>query len=151
PPGSLRFVTIPSRLLNPDVQKLIGTYFAKRWLSAPVNPANGRIPGGFQTILPGNSTHDIGTLRLDHDFSERNHVYGVYNVSAQVNANSPVVSPFTGLGLTQNDRKNHTVSLSYLHSFKPSLINEARGGFNWPGLLLHSNTVLYGMLYSIDF
>src|SRR5437667_3950386 len=151
PPGSLRFVTIPSRLLNPDVQKLIGTYFPKIGLSAPINPANGRIPGGFQTILPGNSTQDIGTLRLDHDFSERNHLYGVYNVSAQVNANSPVVSPFTGLGLTQNDRKNHTVSLSYLHSFKPSLINEGRGGFNRQGLLRHSNTTLQGFLSSIGF
>ena len=72
-------------------------------------------------------------------------------MSAQVNANSPVVSPFTGLGLTQNDRKNHTVSLSYLHSFKPSLINEARGGFNRQGLLRHSNTTLEGFLSSIGF
>ena len=96
PPGSLRFVTIPSRLLNPDVQKLIGTYFPKIGLSAPINPANGRIPGGFQTILPGNSTQDIGTLRLDHDFSERNHLYGVYNVSAQVNANFPGGQPLHG-------------------------------------------------------
>src|SRR5260370_605523 len=33
PPGSLRFITIPSRLLNPTVQALINTYFPKigRW------------------------------------------------------------------------------------------------------------------------
>jgi len=151
PPGSLRFIRIPSRLLNPSVQKLINTYFPKIGLSAPINPATGRIVGGYQTILSGNSTQDIGTLRLDHDFSEQNHLYGVYNVSAQVNANSPVVSPYTGLGLTQNDRKNHTVSLSYLHSFKPNLINEGRGGFNRQGLLRHSNTTLQGFLSSIGF
>src|SRR5256886_2387352 len=151
PPGSLRFVTIPSRLLNPDVQKLIGTYFPKIGLSAPINPANGRIPGGFQTILPGNSTQDIGTLRLDHDFSERNHLYGVYNVSAQGKPNFPGGRPLSGLGLTPNDRKHHNPSLSYLHSVKPSLINEARGGFNRQGLLRHSNTTLEGFLSSIGF
>jgi len=146
-----RFIRIPSRLLSPTVQQLLSTYFPKIGLSAPINPANGRIPGGYHTILSGNSIQDVGTLRLDHDFSERNHLYGVYNVSAQINASSPVVSPFTGLGLTQNDRKNHTVSLSYLHSFKTSLINEGRGGFNRQGLLRHSNTTLRGFLSSIGF
>jgi hypothetical protein len=151
PPGSLRFITIPSRLLNPTVQALINTYFPKIGLSAPINPANGRIVGGYQTILPGNSIQDIGTLRLDHDFSERNHLYGVYNVSSQVSATLPVVSPFTGLGLTQNDRHNNTVSLSFTHAFKPTVVNESRGGFNRQGLLRHSNTTLQGFLSGIGF
>jgi carboxypeptidase family protein len=146
-----RFIQIPSRLLNPTVQQLISTYFPKIGLSAPINPANGRIVGGYQTILSGHSTQDIGTSRLDHDFSDRDHLYGVYNVSSQLNASAAVVNPFTGLGLTQNDRRNHTVSLSYLHSFKPSLINEGRGGFNRQGLLRHSNTTLAGFLSSIGF
>lgn len=144
--GTTRFITIPSEFLNPTVQKLISTYFPKIGLSAPIKPANGRIPGGYQTILSGDSTQDLGTLRLDHDFSDRDHVYGVYNASAQVSATNPVVNPFTGLGLTQNDRRNHTVSLSYLHSFRPNLINEGRGGFNKQGLLRHSNTTLDGFL-----
>ena len=151
PPGSLRFVTIPSRLLNPDVQKLIDTYFPKIGLSAPINPANGRIPGGYQTILSGNSTQDIGTLRLDHDFSERNHLYGVYNASAQSNATNAVVSPYTGLGLTKNDRRNNTVSLSYTRAFRDTVVNEVRGGFNRQSLLRHSNTTLGGFLSSIGF
>ncbi len=146
-----RFIQIPSRLLNPTVQKLISTYFPNIGLSAPINPNNGRISGGYHTILSGHSTQDVGTLRMDHDFSDRDHFYGVYNVSSQLNATSPVVSPFTGLGLTQNDRRNHTVSFSYLHSFKPSLINEGRGGFNRQGLLRHSNTTLQGFLSSIGF
>ena len=146
-----RFIQIPSRLLNPTVQQLISTYFPKIGLSAPINPANGRIVGGYQTILSGHSTQDIGTSRLDHDFSDQDHLYGVYNVSSQLNASAAVVNPFTGLGLTQNDRRNHTVSLSYLHSFKPSLINEGRGGFNRQGLLRHSNTTLEGFLSGIGF
>ena len=149
--GTTRFIRIPSGFLNPTVQQLISTYFPKIGLSAPINPANGRIVGGYQTILSGNSTQDVGTLRLDHDFSDRDHVYGVYNVSSQLDASAPVVNPFTGLGLTQNDRRNHTVSLSYLHSFRSSLINEGRGGFNRQGLFRHSNTTLEGFLSSIGF
>ncbi len=149
--GTRRFITIPSRLLNPTVQALINTYYPKIGLSAPINKANGRIPGGYHTILPGHSTQDIGTLRLDHDFSARDHLYGAYNVSAQVNATNPVVRPFTGLGLTQNDRKNHTVSLSFTHAFRDTVVNEARGGFNRQKLLRHSNTTLEGFLSSIGF
>jgi len=149
--GGRKFVTIPSRLLNPTVQALINTYFPKIGLSTPINPATGRIPGGFHTILRGNSTQDIGTLRVDHDFSERNHLYGVYNVSAQVDATLPVVSPYTGLGLTQNDRKNHTLSFSFTHAFRSTIVNEARGGFNRQALLRHSNTTLQGFLSSVGF
>lgn len=146
-----RFIQIPSRLLNPTVQQLISTYFPKVGLSAPINPGNGRIIGGYQTILPGNSVQDRGTLRVDHDFSERSHLYGVYNASAQVDATAPVVSPYTGLGLTQNDRRNNTVSLSFTHAFRATIVNEARGGFNRQSLLRHSNTTLQGFLSSIGF
>jgi hypothetical protein len=146
-----RFIQIPSRLLNPTVQKLISTYFPKIGLSTPINPKNGRIPGGFQTILPGNSTQDLGTLRLDHDFSERNHLYGVYNASAQTNATAVVDSPFPGLGLVHNNRRNNTVSLSFTHAFRDTVVNEARGGFNRQSLLQHGNTTLEGFLSSIGF
>lgn len=146
-----RFIQIPSRLLNPTVQQLINTYYPKIGLAVPIDPKTGRILGGYQTTLPGNSTQDNGTLRLDHDFSERNHLYGVYNVSNQISAAAPVVNPFTGLGLTKNDRRNNTVSLSFTHSFKTTMVNEARGGFNKQSLLRHSNTSLQGFLSTIGF
>ena len=152
--GTLRFITIPSRLLNPTVQNLINTYFPKVSLLAPLNPANGQITGGFQTILPTRSTRDIGTFRLDHDFSENNHVYGVYNVSSQSGATNPVDgtgAEYIGLGLTQSDRRNHTISLSYTHAFSTSFINEVRGGLNREKLYLHSNTTLENFLSSIGF
>ena len=50
---------------------------------------------------------------------------GVYNIQANTQALKPVVSPFTGLGLTQEDRQNHTLSLSEVHLFSPTLINQA--------------------------
>jgi hypothetical protein len=133
---------------------LINTYFPKVGLSTPIDPKTGRIVGGFQANLPTSSVLDTGTLTLDHDFSESNHLYGVYNVSSQAGGTAPVerfFAEYIGLGVTQQDRRNNTVSLSFTHNFSPNLINELRGGFNRQSLLRHSNTTLQGFLSSIGF
>jgi hypothetical protein len=148
--GNVKFITIPSRLLNPTVQKLIATYFPPIGLAAPITAKNGRIPN-FQTLVPGRSTQDLGTLRVDHDFTEKNHLYVTYHASDQAIAQNPVVSPYTGLGLTHTDRLNNTVGISYTRIFSSSFVNEARGGFNKESLFRHSNTTLQGFLSSIGF
>ena len=145
-----QFITIPQRLLNPTVQSLITNYFPKIGVSAPINATTGRVPG-FQSLLPGGSTQDLGTLRVDHDFSERDHVYAVYNASALTGASALVVPAYTGLGLTQTNRRNDTVSGSYVRTISNSLVNELRGGFNRQGLFVHSNTTLQSFLSSIGF
>ena len=145
-----QFLQIPSRLLNPSVQTLINKYFPHIGVTAPIDPSTGRIPS-YQTEISGWDTLDTGSLRLDHDFSDRDHVYASYNTSAESSATSPVVSPYVGLGLTQNNRQNQTVQVSYTRIFKPTLVNEARGGFNKQNLLEHSNTTLEGFLTSIGF
>jgi hypothetical protein len=151
-----QFIRIPSRLLNPTVQSLIGTYFPKIGLSAPINPVTGQINGpddisGYQTVLPGRSVRDLGTLRIDHDFSDRDHVYGVYNASAVTSATVLVQAPYTGLGLQQNEGRNNTLSFSYTRTFTPNVINELRAGFNRQRLRRHSNTTLEGFLSGIGF
>jgi hypothetical protein len=148
--AGLQFIQIPSRLLNPSVQSLITKYFPHIGVAAPIDSTTGRIPS-YQTQIPGRDTLDTGSLRLDHDFSEKDHVYASYNTSADTSATSPVVSPYTGLGLTQNNRQNQTVQLSYTRIFRPTLVNEVRGGFNKENLLRHSNTTLEGFLSSIGF
>jgi hypothetical protein len=146
-----QFIKIPQRLLNPVTTKLIDLYFPKVGLSAPINPSLGTIAPHYTTSVPGHVGQDEGTLRIDHNFSDSDRVYGVYHVSAQNTALSPVVTVFTGLGLSQTDRKNQTVSLSYTHVFSPRIVNEARGGFNKQHLYTHSNTTLGGFLTSIGF
>ena len=146
-----QFVIIPSRLLNPNVQQLINKYFPKIDPSIPVNTSNGRIGALFQTLMPSNTTRDLGTFRLDHDFSDKDHVYGVYNAQAFSGGNSAVRSPFTGLGLTQQDRRTHTLSGSYVRTIRNNIINEARGGFNREFIFRHSNTTLQSFLSSIGF
>jgi len=148
---SNRFITIPSRFLNANTQKLIDVYFPKISPAVAVDPETGLIRDRFQTLLPGGSTRDLGTLRVDHDFSDKDHVYGVYNAQAFVGSTRPVFSPMTGLGLTQRDIRDNTVSLSYLRTIRNNIINEARGGFNREYDFTHSNTTLESFLSSIDF
>ena len=57
----------------------------------------------------------------------------------------------TGLGLTQRDIRDNTVSLSYSRIIHNNLINEARGGFNREFNFTHSNTTLQSFLSSIGF
>jgi hypothetical protein len=146
-----QFVIIPSHLLSPYTQKLIDLYFPKISPAVAINPSNGRVSDLFQTLVPGGSTRDLGTVRIDHDLSDKDHIYGVYNAQASVGGTSAVFSPMTGLGLSQRDIRDNTLSFSYVHMFSGNLINEARGGFNRENSFTHSNTTLQSFLSSIGF
>lgn len=146
-----QFVIIPSHLLSPYTQKLISLYFPKISPSVSMNPTNGRIADLFQTLVPGGSTRDLGTLRIDHDLSERDHIYGVYDAQASVGETAPVFQPMTGLGLQQRDIRDNTLSFSYVHMFSNTMINEARGGINRENSFTESNTTLQNFLTSIGF
>ncbi len=143
---------IPTRFLNPVVQNLINKYFPQVGLSAPIDPTTGVIGGVFQSSLPGRDTLDQGTLRLDHDFSDKDHVFLTFNASAETSALNPVSrNKYPGLGLNQTHRQNDTIGLSYTRVFRPNLVNEVRGGFNKQNLFSHSNTTLQGFLSGIGF
>lgn len=146
-----QFVIIPSHLLSPFTQKLISLYFPKISPAVSINPSNGRISDLFQTLVPGGSTRDLGTLRIDHDLSERDHIYGVYDAQASVGETAPVFQPMTGLGLRQRDIRDNTLSFSYVHMFSNTMINEARGGINRENSFTESNTTLQQFLSSIGF
>src|SRR6267143_325405 len=90
-----QFIQIPSRFLNPTVQNLINTYFPKIGITAPIDSSTGQVPD-YQTLLSGRSVQDLGTLRVDHDFSEKDHFYVTYNASGQTIANTMVQAPYTG-------------------------------------------------------
>src|SRR5246127_2169396 len=146
-----QFVIVPSRLLNPNVQSLISTYFPKISPTVQIDTSTGRILDRFQTILPGGTTRDLATLRVDHDFTDKDRIYVVYEAQSSVGTGSSVIAPFTGLGLTQTDIRDNTLSVSYLRTIRNNLINEVRGGFNLEHNLKHSNTTLQGFLSTIGF
>ena len=145
-----QFITIPQRLLNPIVQKMFSVYYPHIGLSAPEDPDTGRVIG-YQNSIPAHSGQNLGDLRIDHDFSDNNRIYGVYHGGSENDALNEVAAPITGLGLSKTDRLNNTLSLSYTHLFGLHMVNEARGGFNRQYLFTHSNTTLRSFLESIGF
>ncbi len=144
-----RLSRIPPRLMNPVSQALIEKYFPKISPDAPITASNGRVR--YFQQFPGDVTRPLGTLRLDHDFTDNDKVYGVFSVQNANQRTSTVVNPYPGLGLTQNERQNYTLSVSYTKLIRPTLVNEIRGGFNRQDLLRRSNMTLRQFLASIGF
>jgi len=145
-----RFVAIPSRLLNPSTQAFIKNYFPVTSVNAPINAANGRLVDYFEN-LPGLTTRHLGTLRIDHDLTGKDKLAAIYNIQPRDQATSAVQAPYIGLGLTQNEQTNHTLSLSYTRILSERIVNEARGGFNYQLLFRRSNTTPTSFLESIGF
>ena len=149
--GVQRFVRLPQRLISPYTSALIKNFFPQDASpSAPINPTNGRLVD-YYTNAPGRVRRHLGTMRVDHDFSENDQMNVVFNIQENTQATAPVVSPFTGLGLTQNDRSNRTLSISETHLFSPAIINEIRGGFNSQPNFRRSNQTLREFLQTIGF
>ncbi|HYZ84129.1 MAG TPA: TonB-dependent receptor, partial [Bryobacteraceae bacterium] len=149
--GQRRFVRIPQRLMSPFTTALVRNYFPQdASASAAINATNGRLVD-YYTNTPGRIRRHLGSVRVDHDISDKDRLYGVYNIQENQQATSAVVSPFSGLGLTANDRSNHLLSISETHLFAPTLINEARGGFNYQPTLRRSNQTLAAFLQNIGF
>jgi len=147
---TLRFVAIPSRLLNPTTQAFIKNYFPSTSVNAPINPATGRLVDFFEN-RSGHLARDLGTLRVDHDLSAKDKLSAVYNTQFVDQSNAAVVSPYVGLGLRHDDRSNHTLSLSHTRIFSSNVVNEARGGFNFQFSFRNSNTTPTSFLQSIGF
>ncbi len=154
---TLRFVSIPSRLLNPIALALMNGYYPHANPAAPLLNANaagqnttGRL-ADFAQSFGGLLTRDLATLRVDHDFSEKDKFYAVYNFQVRNGNRGLVASPLPAFGLLSQHQKNHTVSLSYTRIFTNSLVNEARGGINYQYLYRRANMTTGEFLSSIGF
>ena len=144
-----QFITIPQRLLNPSVSRLVATYFPTSSPSAPID-AIGRL-SDFAQNTTARLTRDLLTARVDHDFSQHDRIYGVYNYQKTPSSTAAYAGVFPAFGLLVSDRKNETLSFSYSHVFATNLINEARGGFNNESFLRHAPFTLSEYLSSIGF
>ena len=145
-----RFTTIPARLLNPTVAKLLQGYYPTSSLNASID-SRGRLTDFAQNVA-SYGTRDLATARIDHDFSANDKLYAVYNYQRNPTTSGQVAgAPFPAFGLRDNEQTNHTLSLSYSRLFSSSLINEARGGFNSQSLFRRAPLTLRQFLGSIGF
>ncbi len=115
---------IPANRLDPNAIKLLSLY------PAPTGPG---LLNNYS--VNRNSTTDVNSfdVRVDENFSEKDQMFGRYSWS---HSPSYLPPPFTGFadggGFGQGQQSVNTMgaALSYSHSFTPTLVNEARVGFN---------------------
>ena len=77
---------------------------------------------------------DFGTARLDHNFSDRDSLAGVYTIDDSF-ANTPTANPLT---LDIVTLREQVASLNETHIFSPSLVNKAIFGFSRGGFFFAS-------------
>jgi hypothetical protein len=152
-----RFVSVPTRLLNPIALNLLNAYYPHANPSAPLLNVNasgqnttGRL-ADFAQSFGGLLTRDLATLRLDHDFSDRDKFYAVYNFQVRSGNRGLVANPLPAFGLLSQHQRNHTLSLSYTRIFSNTVVNEARGGINYQYLYRRANMKTGEFLSSIGF
>lgn len=146
----LRFIRLPDRLLNSTTQAIIKNYFPPASVNAPINPANGRLTA-YANTLPQHSHRDLGSIRIDHDLSDRDKLYSVFTAQDSSQDGNAVAGAYRGFGLLHDDRRNYTLSNSYTRIFSPAIVNEVRGGFNREDRFRRGNTTLRSYLQSIGF
>jgi hypothetical protein len=149
--SSQRFISIPARLLNPIALSITTGYYPHTNPATPFNPTNGRLRS-FVRNIPGLLTRDLSTFRIDHDFSDRDKFFAVYNFQVVAGEQrSLAVSPLPAFGLRSQHQSNHTLSLSESHLFSNSMVNEVRGGFNFQYLFRRGNQTVQDFLTSVGF
>src|SRR4030095_16808835 len=120
-----RFISIPTRLLNPIALGIVN-YYPRANPAQPFSRTNGRLTS-FVRNIPGLLNRDLSTFRIDHDLSDRDKIFGVYNFQVVAGEQRQLaVSPLPAFGLRSQHQSNHTLSLSYTHLFSNSFVNEAR-------------------------
>jgi hypothetical protein len=119
-PGNI----IPANRLDPNAVKLLSLY------PEPTGPG---LLNNYN--VNRNATTDVNSfdVRIDQNFSEKDQLFGRYSWS---HSPSYLPPPFPGFadggafGQGQQSVNTMGAALSYSHSFTPTLVNEARVGFN---------------------
>jgi outer membrane receptor protein involved in Fe transport len=115
---------LPAGRLDPNAIKLLSLY------PEPTQPG---LVNNFSVNRTNSTDVNSFDVRLDENFSETDHAFLRYSYS---HSPSAFPSPFSGYadggGFANGDQTVDAqgAALSYTHTFNPTLINEARAGFN---------------------
>jgi hypothetical protein len=145
-----RFIQIPTRLLNPIALNILNGYYPHPNPALPFSGTTGRL-SDFAQSFGSLLTRDLSTLRVDHDFSDKDKFYAVYNFQARNGIRSLVASPLPAFGLNSQHQTNHTLSLSYTRIFSNTFVNELRGGLNYQFLYRRANLTTGEFMSSVGF
>jgi hypothetical protein len=110
-----------ARATNPAVQKIVNAYPLgnETTSSADVERATGNVSQAWR--------EDSGTLRVDYRFNDNNTLFGRYNID-----DGTIVAPRTVIAGDRQEsffRPSNFV-LQFQRVFSPTVVNEAKAGFN---------------------
>ena len=114
---------IPASLLN------AGAAATLKLLPQPNIGAAGTQAANYLFIASQPFGGDQYDIRVDHQVSSKNNLFGRYSRALQTNVNPGNFSGFIGGGTNNINNSIHTI-LNDTHVFSPSVVNEARAGYS---------------------
>src|SRR5215470_10536321 len=114
---------IPAALLNP------GAVAALKLLPAPNIGAANAQAANYLYIASQPFNGDQYDIRVDHQFSEKNTIFGRYSRATQTSVNPGNFAGFIGGGSNNLNNSVH-VTISDTYVFSPNVVNEARAGYS---------------------
>ncbi len=112
---------IPASRFDPAAAKVLPYY--------PL-PNGAVLARNFVLAGPGRNNADQGDLRIDHSLGDAVRLMGRYSISNSANTPSPTFPTEGNPSNYPSEGKQQNAVLSYLHTFRPTLMNELRAGFN---------------------
>ena len=110
---------IPENRLDPVAVKMLAI------TSLPTIP--NQIINNYVANQPSRNHNHQGNIRLDHQFSAYDFLYGTYHLSDEKFNQDGVLGPITG---TTTRVRSQNLALSYTHSFASSTLNNFKFGYN---------------------
>jgi len=113
---------IPASYINLTATKILSLIPAQNYGAAGVESANYfYAPKTFSNI-------DQGDVRIDATITQKNRLFGTYSMS---NQNQPAIGAFPGWigGSSPSENNNDQITVSDVHIFAPTLVNELRAGY----------------------
>jgi hypothetical protein len=113
---------IPASMINPTSTAILNLIPQPNYGAAGIDSENYfYAPTSFSNV-------DQGDIRIDATITQKNHLFGTYSMS---NQNQPAIGAFPGWigGSSPSEDNNDQITVSDVHIFAPSLINELRAGY----------------------
>jgi outer membrane receptor protein involved in Fe transport len=139
---------IPSALVSPAGKQILQKLF----------PAaqNGNFFNNYTTIQPYNSQNNVGNVRFDYTFSQKDRAYVTYDIEqGNVFSGDPFTGgiPIPGGGGADSGNREYsesdTVGAIYDHVFTPNLLNEVRASYYMTPY--HQNSLVDGTNLATQF
>jgi hypothetical protein len=112
---------IPASSFDPAAAKIMAFY---------PDPSGPGIANNYVLAGPGKRRDDQGDIRIDHNLGDRVKFMGRYSLNDTEDIPSPTFLTAGNPSNYPSEGRQQNAAFSYLHTFRPTLFNEVRLGFN---------------------